>query len=180
MLKDVSIETDRRTSLNFWNQTLEQTGGSEPADEHTEQRAKKEGRRALREEAPHRGRELGFGERGPSPRSTCSSVTELSEEGLRPGTAQMSQRREGPWRGQHSSRRGPCWGPHSRLSSLSVSGNLSLPGARARKESAQTRGLWPPSHWSPCELHAQARRTPGHRCLLHSPSRSAHLHGHLS
>lgn len=131
MLKDVSIETDGRTSLNFWNQTLEQTGGSEPADEHTGQRAKKEGRRALREEAPHRGRELGFGERGPSPRSTCSSVTELSEEGLRPGTAQMSQRREGPWRGQHSSRRGPCWGPHSRLSSLSVSGNLSLPGARA-------------------------------------------------
>lgn len=131
MLKDVSIETDRRTSLNFWNQTLEQTGGSEPADEHTEQRAKKEGRRALGEEAPHRGRELAFGERGPSPRSTCSSVTELSEEGLRPGTAQMSQRREGPWRGQHSSRRGPCWGPHSRLSSLSVSGNLSLPGARA-------------------------------------------------
>lgn len=131
MLKDVSIETDGRTSLNFWNQTLEQTGGSEPADEHTEQRAKKEGRRALREEAPHRGRELAFGERGPSPRSTCSSVTELSEEGLRPGTAQMSQRREGPWRGQHSSRREPCWGPHSRLSSLSVSGNLSLPGARA-------------------------------------------------
>lgn len=83
MLKDVSIETDGRTSLNFWNQTLGQTGGSEPADEHTEQRAKKEGRRALREEAPHRGRELGLRRAG----SESQVNVQLSHRAVRGGSA---------------------------------------------------------------------------------------------
>lgn len=68
----------------------------------------------------------------------------------------------------------------SRWSSLSVSGNLSLPGARA------TEGECPDSK-SPATVslvtlraaHTGASR-PRARSLLHSPSRPARLHGRLS